>query len=123
MLDERENDSAFMGELFRSHLRRAAEEGEVNRLQGLPWGIGAAFVQEVRTLTEPAVFFACRTRSDARYWRMVSQSGEILYREDLPMLQLIDPQGQLGSSIPDGLDSGSTVYTGLSKIFVQLITH
>ena len=26
------------------------------------------------------------TRKDERYWRMVSQYGEVLYREDLPML-------------------------------------
>ncbi len=105
LLDEQgESGSAFAGELFRSHLRRAAEEGEVSRLQSLPWGIGAAFVQQSPTLSEPAVFFACRTRRDERYWRMVSRSGEILYREDLPMLRLIDPQGQTGCPIPDELD-------------------
>ena len=46
LLDEQESDgeigSAFAGEIFRSYLRRAAEEGEVSRLQALPWGIGAA---------------------------------------------------------------------------------
>ena len=104
VLDQQEIGSAFAGEIFRSHLRRAAEEGEVSRLQGLPWGIGAAFVQRSPALAEPAVFFACRTRRDERYWRMVSQSGEILYREDLPMLRLIDPQEQPGCPIPDGLD-------------------
>ena len=104
LLDDQESGSAFAGELFRSHLRRAAEEGEVSRLQGLPWGIGAAFVQRSETLKEPAAFLACRTRGDERYWRMVSQSGEILYREDLPMLRLIDPKEQLGRPIPDGLD-------------------
>ncbi len=106
LLDEQEGvgGSAFAGELFRSHLRRAAEEGEVSRLQGLPWGIGAAFVQRSSTLAEPAVFFACRTRRDERYWRTVSQSGEILYREDLPMVRLIDPQQQAGCPLPEGLD-------------------
>ena len=96
--------SAFAGELFRSYLRRAAEEGEVNRLRNLPWGIGAAFVQHPLTLAEPAVFFACRNRRDDRYWRMVSQSGEILHRDVLPMLRLIDPQGQPGCTFPDTLD-------------------
>ncbi len=96
--------SAFAGELFRSHLRRAAEEGEVARLKDLPWGIGAAFVQRSPTLAEPAVFFACRTRRDERYWRMVSQSGDIIQREDLPMLRLIDPQNQPGIAMPDSLD-------------------
>ena len=108
LLDEQdssgESGSAFAGELFRSQLRRAAEEGELSRLQGLPWGIGAAFVQQSPAPTGPAVFFACRTRRDERYWRMVSQSGEILFREDLPMLRLIDPQGQAGCPIPHGFD-------------------
>ena len=108
LLDEQESGgdtgSAFAGELFRSHLRRAAEEGEVSRLQALPWGIGAAFAQRSPTLAEPAVFFACRTRKDERYWRMVSQSGEVLYKEDLPMLRLIEPQEQPGCPVPDGLN-------------------
>ena len=105
LLDEQEGGgSAFAGELFRSYIRRAVEEGEVDRLRDLPWGIGAAFVQQSPTLTEPVVFFACRTRRDERYWRMVSQSGEILHREDLPMLRLIDPQDQPSARIPDDLD-------------------
>ena len=108
LLDERdtggESGSAFAGELFRAHLRRAAEEGEVTRLQSLPWGIGAAFVRQSPALAEPAVFFACRTRRDERYWRMVSESGDILHREDLPMLRLIDPGEQFGCPIPADLD-------------------
>ena len=108
LLDEQENSgeigSAFAGELFRSYLRRAAEEGEIARLKDLPWGIGAAFVQRSPTLAEPAVFFACRTRRDERYWRIVGQSGEVLHREDLPMLRLIDPHEQPGCPVPDSLD-------------------
>ena len=108
IMDEQESSgetgSAFAGEHFRTHLLRAAEEGELSRLQDQPWGIGAAFVHSSQTLAEPAVFFACRTRTDVRYWRMVSQSGEILYRDDLPILRLIDPQEQPGCRIPDGLD-------------------
>ena len=108
LLDEQESGgetgSAFAGELFRAHLRRAAEEGEVARLQSLPWGIGAAFVQRFPTLEEPAVFFACRTKRDERYWRVVSQSGQVLHREDLPMLRLIDPHEQPGCPIPKGID-------------------
>ena len=99
-----ETGSAFAGELFRAHLRRAAEEGEVVRLRSLPWGIGAAFVRQSPALAEPAVFFACRTRRDERYWRMISESGEILHREDLPMLRLIDPGDQLGCPVPEGID-------------------
>ena len=108
LLDEQESSgasgSAFAGELFRSYLRRAAEEGEVNRLRNLPWGIGAAFVQQSPNLAEPAVFFAYRTRRDDRYWRVVSQSGGVLHRDVLPMLRLIDPQGQPGCAFPDTLD-------------------
>ena len=122
LLDEQESDgetgSAFAGELFRAHLRRAAEEGEVRRLQSLSWGIGSAFVQRSPTLTEPAVFFACRTRRDERYWRMVSLSGAILHREDLPMLRLIDPQEQPGCSIPDGLDLESLFTMAAADICV-----
>ena len=59
----------------------------MSRLQGLPWGIGAAFVQRSPTLAEPAVFFACRTRMDERYWRVVSQSGQILYSVAAPLTE------------------------------------
>jgi len=34
----------------------------------------------------------------------VSQSGEILHRDDLPMLRLIDPQQHPGSPTPGGLN-------------------
>ena len=105
LLDEREaGGSAFAGEVFRSHLMRAASEGEVGRLRGLPWGIGAAFAHASSGMTEPAVFFACRTRSDDRYWRLVSRSGKILLREDLPILRAIDPQNRPGVPMPNDLD-------------------
>ena len=99
-----ETGSAFAGELLRARLLRAAQEGEVSKIRGLSWGIGAAFVQRSAALTEPAVFFACRTRRDERYWRMLSQSGQILHREDLPILRLIDPKELPGCPIPDDLD-------------------
>ena len=79
-------------------------EGEVDRLRSLSWGIGAAFAHVLPDLAESAVFFACRTRNDERYWRMVSRSGKILYREDLPILKIIDPQNRPGVPIPDDLD-------------------
>ena len=105
LLNEPEiGSSAFVGEMFRSHLMRAAAEGEVNRLRALSWGIGAAFVCASSELTEPVVFFACRTRNDERYWRLISQSGKILYRDDLPILRTIDPQNLPGVPIPDDLD-------------------
>ena len=108
LLDEQKSDgeagTAFAGELFRSYLRRATEEGEVARLRNLPWGIGAAIVRQSPALQEPLVFFACRTHRDERYWRVVSRAGNILHREDLPMLRLIDPQGQPGAPVPDNVD-------------------
>ena len=73
-------------------------------LKDLPRGSGAAFVQRSPTLAELAVFFACRTRRDERYWRIVGQSAEVLHREDLPMLRLIDPHEQPDCPVPDGLD-------------------
>lgn len=102
-----ETSAAFLGEEFRARMQRALAEGEVARLRELPWGIGAAFVQrpeaKAEALTEPAVFFACRTRSGARYWRMVSASGEVKERDDLPMLRFIDPGNELGRPIPADL--------------------
>ena len=53
---------------------------------------------------EPAVFFACRTRNEERYWRMVSQSGAILHCEYLLMVRLIDPREEPGRPINYGLD-------------------
>ena len=50
------------------------------------------------------MFFACRTRDDRRYWRMVSASGAIVHRDDLPMLRLIDSAGQESHAVPDDLD-------------------
>ena len=43
---------------------------------------------------EPAVFFACRTRNEERYWRIVSVCN--LAQEYLLMLRLIDPQEEPG---------------------------
>ena len=96
--------SAFAGELYRSYIQRAIAEGEINRLRDMTWGMGAAFAREESGLSEPAVFFACRTRRDERYWRMVSASGEIISRDDLPMLRLIDPGSRVGRDIPSELD-------------------
>ncbi len=104
LLDEQGESSAFAGEQFRALLRRARSEGDLPRLRALPWGSGAAFVSRSAALAEPAVFFACRTRQDQRHWRIVSRSGEILHRDDLPILRLIDPQGQRGCAIPASVD-------------------
>ena len=105
LLDDQDvSGSAFAGEMFRAHLHRAAAEEDVNRLLGLPWGIGAAFAAQSSKLSEPAVFFSCRTRRDERYWRVVSGSGDLLHRDVLPMLRLIDPQDQPGCSVPGDMD-------------------
>ena len=105
LLDDQDvSGSAFAGEMFRAHLHRAAAEEDVNRLLDLPWGIGAAFVSQSLRLSEPTVFFACRTRRDERYWRIVSGSGTILHREVLPILRLIDPQDRPGCPVPADVD-------------------
>ena len=104
LLDEQDvSGSAFAGEMFRARLHRVADEGRMGSLQGLPWGIGTAFAAP-SARSEPAVFFACRTRRDERYWRVVSGSGDILHREVLPILRLIDPQDRPGCPLPDDLD-------------------
>lgn len=92
---------AFLGELLRAKLLRAHLEGELARIQRLPWGIGAAFRQAPggRSRGVPGIFFATRTQgtSDApsgyRYWRYVeAESCEVL-DSDLELLRRIDPEG------------------------------
>jgi len=91
---------AFLGELLRATLLRAQLEGELARIDGLPWGIGAAFRQTPvgRSRGAPGVFFATRTRpmdgapTGYRYWRYVETAGEVL-DADLEMLRRIDPEG------------------------------
>ena len=102
--DEGPGGAAFAGEHYRAIYRRAVREGDVDRVRALPWGIGAAIARTSAGLDEPAVFFACRTRDDRRYWRIVSASGAIVQRDDLPMLRLIDPAGQEPRPIPADLD-------------------
>ena len=102
--DEGPGGAAFAGEHYRAIYRRAVREGEADRVRALPWGIGAAIARTSAGLDEPAVFFACRTRDDRRYWRMVSASGAIVQRDDLPMLRLIDPAGRQSRPIPADLD-------------------
>lgn len=92
---------AFLGELLRAKLLRAQLEGELSRIEGLPWGIGAAFRQTAsgRSRGAPGVFFATRTRAmdgapqGYRYWRYVEAgTGEVL-DSDLELLRRIDPEG------------------------------
>ncbi len=102
---------AFLGELLRAKLLRAQLEGELARIEGLPWGIGAAFRQTAsgRSRGAPGVFFATRTRpmdgasAGYRYWRYIeSGSGEVL-DSDLELLRRIDPEGGEPADV-DGVD-------------------
>jgi hypothetical protein len=101
---------AFLGELLRAKLLRAQLEGELARVEGLPWGVGAAFRQTTagRSQGAPGVFFATRTRPmdgaprGYRYWRFVEDSGEVL-ESDLEMLRRIDPEGGEPADV-EGID-------------------
>jgi superfamily II DNA or RNA helicase len=112
LLDEPEETSgAFVGEQLRRLIDRALSEGEVERVQGLPWGIGACFRQskEGRSQGPPGVFFATRTPAmlDAehgyRYWRYVELREHGLISSDLEILRRIDPHGG-DPAEPEGID-------------------
>ena len=89
------------GELLRAELRRAAAEGEIDRVRNLPWGIGAAFAQGpgVPSVGPPGVFLACRTRDGERYWRYVADSGEMA-SAPATILRRIDPGDAPGVPSP-----------------------
>jgi len=102
LLDEAEEESgAFVGEALRRLVERAIREGEVARVQRLPWGIGAAFRQTPggNSTGAPGVFFAVRTpaRADGqpgrRHWRYVEAGSGDLVDNGLEMLRRIDPTG------------------------------
>ncbi len=82
---------AFAGEELRAELMRAVSEGELTRLQQLPWGVGAAYRQgqDVPSRGAQGIFFACRAQG-RRYWRYVESSGDVI-AEDAQMLRRIDP--------------------------------
>lgn len=111
LLDEAETESgAFVGEQLRRLVDRAVREGEVERVLGLPWGVGACFRQTAsgRSRGKPGVFFAVRTPptttgadDSRRYWRYVESDGGELIDGDLEILRRIDPEG--GEPIADGL--------------------
>ena len=101
LLEDAEQESgAFIGEELRLLIGRAIEEGEVRRIEGLPWGVGACFRQTSagRSQGPAGVFFATRTKRGAegdagyRYWRYLELDGEI-ERNDLEILRRIDPSG------------------------------
>ncbi|MBI2683947.1 MAG: hypothetical protein HYX33_00920 [Actinobacteria bacterium] len=92
---------AFVGEELRRLVERAVMEGEAERLQHLPWGIGAGFRQTATGNSHGpgGVFFATRTppMPDApdgyRYWRFVEFGAGELVDGDLEILRRIDPTG------------------------------
>jgi superfamily II DNA or RNA helicase len=94
LLDEEDEAAgAFAGESLRALLLRAASEGELGRIAGLPWGIGAAFRQgpNVPSRGRPGVFFACRTTGGQRYWRYVEMADGDVLDGEAEMLRRINP--------------------------------
>src|ERR1700694_1769066 len=93
--------SSFAGEELRAELMRAVAEGELARLQALPWGIGASFRQGpgIPSVGAAGVFFALRAH-ERRYWRYVERDGSII-GEDAEMLRRINP-----GSAPSGEAAG-----------------
>jgi superfamily II DNA or RNA helicase len=105
--DDEALSGAFLGEQLRALVMRAFEEGELQRILAMPWGIGAVVRQTPAAADRgPAgVFFAARTKPDNyRYWRFVErgEEGELLDSE-LPILRRIDPEGLPEASL-DGVD-------------------
>ena len=124
---EAEEDSgAFVGEELRRLIDRALAEGEVERVQRLPWGIGACFRQTAdgRSRGAPGVFFATRTprMADAeqgyRYWRYVEFENGALVDGDLEMLRRIDPQGAEPAEV-EGIDLDGTWEKAAASIVEQ----
>ena len=107
------------GELLRAELRRAAAEGEIDRVRNLPWGIGAAFAQGsgVPSVGPPGVFLACRTLDGERYWRYVVDSGEMA-SAPATILRRIDPGDAPGVPTP-GVDLESAWSTAAASIIKE----
>jgi len=111
LLDEGEVESgAFVGEHLRRLLERALQEGELARVQRLPWGVGACFRQtsEGGSTGPSGVFFAMRTPSTQdepegrRHWRYMELDSEHMQDGDLEILRRIDPSG--GEPTAEGLE-------------------
>jgi superfamily II DNA or RNA helicase len=123
---EAEEDSgAFVGEELRRLIDRAISEGEVARVQNLPWGIGACFRQspEGRSRGPAGIFFATRTRPGAdpetsyRYWRYVETGGDLV-NGDLEILRRIDPQGAEAAEV-EGVDFDAAWERAASSIVAE----
>lgn len=89
LLDEGEGpgSSTFVAEEYRARLRRLCEEGEIDRIRTLPWGVGAVLAKGGVT---PGAFFAARSKGGERWWRFVPDDADMVV-DDLEMLRLIDP--------------------------------
>lgn len=96
---ELSENAAVNGELLRAELRRAAAEGEIERVRNMPWGIGAAFRQGqgVPSVGPTGVFLACRTRGGARYWRYVADDGTLALAP-ATILRRINPGNAVGAA-------------------------
>lgn len=128
LLDEQEETSgAFVGEELRRFVDRAARDGMVKRVAGLPWGIGACFRQTLsgRSKGKPGVFFATRTppMADAedgyRYWRFIEASDADPISTELEILRRIDPEGGEPSDLPDGFDLEAPWRTAAESIVAE----
>ena len=118
LIDEGEgrDSGSFVGEQYRALLTRARAEGEIERLEKMPWGVGSCFVSEDATGSAlPAVVFAARDREGRRHWRAVYSNGDLL-SDALGMLQLADPGQEPRADLPGELD-----LDGLWKIAVDNI--
>jgi hypothetical protein len=89
--DAESGGGAFAGEELRAELMRAVSEGELARLEQLPWGVGAGFSQGpgVPSRGAQGIFFACRAQG-RRYWRYVESGGEVI-AEEADILRRINP--------------------------------
>jgi superfamily II DNA or RNA helicase len=103
LLDEGESrgSSTFVAEEYRAILRRARDEGDIERIKRLPWGIGAALAKPG---SAGGAFFAARTKSGERYWRFVADDGSLI-DDDLQILRWIDPEGGIATDRSRDLES------------------
>ncbi|HEX6349160.1 MAG TPA: helicase-related protein [Candidatus Dormibacteraeota bacterium] len=101
--DQSTGGGAFAGEELRAELMRAISEGELARLEHLPWGVGAAFQQGpgIPSRGASGIFFACRAQG-RRYWRYVEAGGEVV-SEEADILRRINP-GAAPRAEPEGID-------------------
>ena len=102
---EGERSGSFAGEAYRARLARARQEGEIPRLEAMPWGVGAAFVRHATTpdVNLPAVVFAAKDRRGKRHWRAVGADGSAV-SQDLELLRLADPVEEPRAEIPSDFD-------------------